>query len=96
MSKFSIAARVVELRQANPTTRSLSSAEVEETLLQHFLRAWRSQRSVHAKSVPSAHLDAQIVEERSGEVPTHKSSPYNLASNNPHVIAATLFSKKRW
>ena len=98
MSKFSIAARVAELRQANAAlaSKTLSSAEAEETMLQHFLRTWRSQSSVHAKSAPTAGVDAPSLEEKNGNAATHQASPYDLASSNPHIIAATLFTRKRW
>lgn len=97
MSKFSIAARIVELNRANtgPSSRAVSSAGLEETLLHHFLNSWRSQRAAHLKSVPTARLDTQIIEEKFGEPAKQQASPYDLASNNPYVIAATLFSRKR-
>lgn len=97
MSKFSIPARIVELGQVNTflTSRAVSSADVEETLLQHFLKAWRSQRVTHLKPVPGTQIEPQIIEETNGEPATHQASPYGLASNNPHIIAATLFSRKR-
>jgi len=98
MSKFSIVARIVELNQVNTglASRTVASAKVEETLLQHFLKTWRSQRAAHLKSVPIASIAPQIIEEESGEPAIHKASPYDLASSNPYVIAATLFSRKRW
>ena len=97
MSKFSVAARISELGQVNTglASRTVSSAEVEETLLQHFLRTWRSQKAAGLKSVPAASIAPQIIEEESGKPAMYKASPYDLASNNPYVIAATLFSQKR-
>ena len=92
MSKFSIAARIVEINQANTGP---SSVGLEESLLHYFLKAWRSRRAAHLNSVPTARVGPQIIEERSGESVKHQASPYDLASNNPYVIAATLFSRKR-
>lgn len=98
MSKFLIAARIVELSRmpAATTSRVLSSTEVEETLLQHFLKTWRSRSAAQLKSVPAVRTDPPVIEEKGDEPVPHKASPYDLASSNPHVIAATLFSRKRW
>lgn len=98
MSKFQIAARIMELNLAPTvtTSRTLSPTEVEETLLQHLLKTWRSRSAAQLKSVPAARIDPPIIEEEWDEPVPHKASPYDLASSNPHVIAATLFSRKRW
>jgi len=97
MSKFTMAARIVELNHVNTAcnSRALSPVEVEETLLQHFLKVWRTRSAAHLTPVPVTSIDPQPVEEKSIEPVPNRASPYDLASNNPHVIAATLFSRKR-
>jgi hypothetical protein len=97
MSKFSIPARIAELRQVNTSlvSRAVSPEDVEETLLQHFFKTWRSQRAAKIKKAPNGRINPQDINEKSDEPSTHPASLYDLASANPHVIAATLFLRKR-
>ncbi len=98
MSKFSIAARIVELGEINAVRSSKGgfAADVKETILQSYLRARSLRQAVQARAEFSAQVDPQAADEDGSPPAAHKASPYDLASNNPYVIAATLFSRKRW
>ena len=99
MSKFSIAARIVELGEINTvrTSRAVSTARATETFLQRYFRARGLQRVGAIKSSSlNAPANSPAAGEKSDATASYKASPYDLASNNPYVIAATLFSRKGW
>ena len=59
----------------------------------HILSRCFKKLRIHTIAGPAADADPQSIEEAGGEPDKPQSSLYKLASNNPHVIAATVVSK---
>jgi hypothetical protein len=98
MNKFSIAAGTAALGVATSALTSgiASPAEVRETLLKRCFRTRHFQRAAPVKTGPTASVDAQLIDKESGGPIPYRSPIYDLVASNPHVIAASLFSRKRW
>ena len=96
MNNFLIAAGTAVLGAATTalTSRIGSTAEIRESLLQHCFKSRLRQRAAQLEPDPTASVDSQLIDEESGEQATRRSTLYDLAASNPHVIAASLFLRK--
>lgn len=86
MNKFFIAAGTAAL--------GLSTAEARESLLQRFFKNLRFHGSTRPKADPVVDIDPQLIDEKGWQPEKHQSPLYDLAASHPHVIAASLFSRK--
>jgi hypothetical protein len=86
MNKFFIAAGTAAL--------DLSTAEARESLLQRLFKNLRFHGSARPKADPVVDIDPQLIDEEGWQPEKHQSPLYDLASSHPHVIAASLFSRK--
>jgi hypothetical protein len=86
MNKFSIIAETVVF--------GWSAAEAKESLLRRCFRNVRFHRNTQSRAEPVAEVDSQLIDETGWKPDAYRSPLYDLAASNPHVLAATLFSRK--
>ena len=86
MNKFLITAGTVAL--------DLATDEAREPLLQRCFKNLRFHGTARPKAEPMARVDSQLIDEMGWEPERHHSPIYDLAAMHPHVIAASLFSRK--
>ena len=77
------------------TAATSSTAEANGLLLRRYF-IWRHHhRPFGLETDAASNADSRPVEEKSGEPKQHQSTLYDLFASHPHVIAASLFTKKR-
>jgi hypothetical protein len=97
MSKFLIEARIAELSKVNTVSASgaASSAAVVETLLRRWYKVWHFLGAAPLETDVNTTAASHSIDHESGVPDTVRSPLYDMATSNPHVIAATLFSGNR-
>jgi hypothetical protein len=73
-----------------------STAEANGFLLRRYLKCPCLRRAFRLEADAAAIVDSQPADEKPGEPDRHQSVLYDLAASNPHVIAASLFTRKHW
>jgi len=91
MNKLFIAAETVALALA---TAAASIAEANGPLFRRRFKNPRLRRTIPLSADPAACVDSQLNDEKGWEFDIQQSPLYDLAANNPHVIAASLFSRR--
>ena len=92
MNKLFIAAGMAALGSAiMPTART---AGVNRSFIQRCIKNLHHLRASRLNADPAAGADSQLVDEKGWKSDRRQSPLYDLAANNPYVIAASLFSKK--
>jgi hypothetical protein len=86
MNKFFITAGTMSLGSA--------TAEARESLFQRFFKYLRFHRTARPKAEPVVGVDSQLIDERGWEPDKHQPPIYYLATMHPHIVAASLFSRK--
>lgn len=77
------------------TAATSSTAEADGFLLRHYFK-WRHLcRTFKLETDAASNADSQPVDEKTGESTRNQSTLYDLFASHPHVIAASLFTKKR-
>ena len=71
-----------------------STAEANGFLLRRYLKCPCLRRAFRLDADAAAIVDSQPIDERPREPDRHQSALYDLAASNPHVIAASLFTRK--
>jgi hypothetical protein len=92
MNKLFIATGMAALGSATmPTARS---AEANRSFIRRCFQNLHLLRASRLNADPAAGVDSQLVDEKSWKSDTQQSPLYDLAANNPYVIAASLHSRK--
>jgi hypothetical protein len=92
MNKLFIATGMAALASATmPTGRS---AEVSRSFIRRCFKKLHLLRASRLNADPAAGVDSQLVDENSWKSDRQQSPLYDLAANNPYLIAASLFSRK--
>ena len=86
MNRFSITAGTVAL--------GLTTADARESFLQRCFKILRFHRTARPEAEPLVGVDSQLIDESSWEPDKHHPPIYYLAVMHPHVVAASLFSRK--
>jgi hypothetical protein len=96
MNKLFNAAEMEALDLATPAPASTmsSTAEAKGSLLQRWFNCPRLRKIARVRADPVVNVDSQMVDEKGWEPDRPQSALYDLAASNPHVIAASLFSRK--
>ncbi len=61
----------------------------------HYLKKFHLFRSGRRNARAEDSIDLQLADEKDSVAGRHKPALYDLAANNPHVIAMSIFSRKR-
>ncbi|MGB8982829.1 MAG: hypothetical protein WCC12_13215 [Anaerolineales bacterium] len=92
MNKLFIATGMAALGSAiMPTART---AGVDRSFLQRCFKYLHHPRASRLNADPAAGVDSQLVDEKDWQSDKQQSPLYDLAANNPYVVAASLFSRK--
>lgn len=92
MNKLFIATGMAALGSViMPTART---AGVNRSFIQRCIKNLHHLRASRLNADPAAGADSQLVDEKGWKSDRRQSPLYDLAANNPYVIAASLFSKK--
>ena len=92
MNKLFIATGMAALGSAiMPTART---AGTDRSFLQRCFKNLHHPRASRLNTDPAAGVDSQLVDEKGWQSDKQQSALYDLAANNPYVIAASLFSRK--
>jgi hypothetical protein len=96
MNKLLVAAGTAALGLIStaPASTLTSTAEAKGSLLQLFFNYLRLRKTARLKTDPAVSVDSQLIDEKGWEYEKQQSPLYDLAANNSHVIAASLFSRK--
>ena len=86
MNKFSIIAETVVL--------GFTAAEARDSLLRRCFKSVRFHGNARPKAEPEAEVDSELIDEAPWKPAAYRSPLYDLAANHPHILAATLFSRK--
>jgi hypothetical protein len=86
MNKFSIIAETEVV--------GWSAAEAREALLRRFFKDVRFHASARPKAEPETEVDSQLIDETGWKPDAYRATVYDLAASHPHVLAASLFSRK--
>jgi hypothetical protein len=86
MNKFSITAGTLAL--------DLTTDDARESFLQRCFKNLRFHRTARSKAVPLEGVDSQLIDESRWEPDKHQPPIYYLATMHPHLVAASLFSRK--
>ena len=93
MNKLFIATGMAALGSATmPTART---AGANSSFIQRWFKNLHLLRVSRLNADPAAGIDSQLVDEKGWKSDRPQSPIYDLAAFNPHVIAASLFSRKR-
>jgi hypothetical protein len=91
MNKLFLAA---ETALAFVNTASASTAEANRFLFRRYLNCPRLRRAFGLDADAAASADSSPVDEMVGEHDQQQSALFNLVASHPHVIAASLFTRK--
>ena len=93
MNKLFIAAgtAVIDLIAADPITHT---AGTKGAFLKRCFNYLRIRKTTQVKTDPMVSADSTVIDEREWETDKHHSALYDLAASHPHVIAASLFTRK--
>jgi hypothetical protein len=96
MNKFFITAGTAafDLVTAAPASTTTSTANARGSLLQRGFNYLRLRKASRLRTDPTVSVDSQLTSEKGWESDKNQSPLYDLAASNPHVIAASLFSRK--
>ena len=86
MNKFSITAGTLAL--------GLTTADARASFLQRCFKNLRFHRTARSKAGLLEGVDSQLIDESRWEPDKHHPPIYYLAVMHPHVVAASLFSRK--
>ena len=92
MNKLFIAAGTAVLGFASAAADSTS--EANGSFFRRCFKTPRLRGTSRRNADPATSVDSQLIDEKDCEPDKHQSPLYALAANNPHVIAASLFSRK--
>ena len=71
----------------------VSTAEAKGSLFRHYFKCLSSRRTAQRKTLRTDSPDSPAIDEMRWGPGKQQSPLYDLAASNPHVIAASLFSK---
>jgi hypothetical protein len=96
MNKLFIAAStaVIDLIAADPSSPITHTAGTKGASLKRCFNYLRLRKTTQVKTDPVVSVDSTVINERGWETDRHHSPLYDLAASHPHVIAASLFTRK--
>lgn len=77
------------------TAATSSTAEANGLLLSRYFKWRHLRRPFGLETVAASNADSRPVDEKTSEPKRNRSTLYDLSASHPHVIAASLFTKKR-
>ena len=86
MNRFSITAGTVAL--------GLTTAKSRESLLQRCIKKLHFNGTARPKAEPLVGVDPQLIDETEWKPYQYHSPLYFLVAHHPHVVVATMFSRK--
>ena len=77
------------------TAAASSTAEANGFLLRHYSKRRHLRRTFELEADAPSNADSRPVDGKTGASKRNQSTLYDLFASHPHVIAASLFTKKR-
>ena len=77
------------------TAATSSTAEANGFLLRHYFKWRHLRRTFGLETDAASNAGSQSADGKFGEPKQHQSTLYDLFASHPHVIATSLFTKKR-
>lgn len=94
MNRLFIAVSTAAFNLVTAESASAITAGAKESFRARYFNCLRLRKAAQLKTEAPVLVDSPVADEKGWKQDSHHSPLYDLAASNPHVIAATLFTRR--